>query len=46
LLATFGRSGWEGVEDDFIGVPMFFGSYTDEDTLALLDRAGFLVERT
>jgi cyclopropane fatty-acyl-phospholipid synthase-like methyltransferase len=45
LLATFGRSGWEGVEDDFIGVPMFFGSYTDEDTLALLESAGFVVER-
>jgi cyclopropane fatty-acyl-phospholipid synthase-like methyltransferase len=45
LLATFGRSGWEGVEDDFIGVPMFFGSYTDEDTLALLERAGFVAER-
>jgi cyclopropane fatty-acyl-phospholipid synthase-like methyltransferase len=46
LLATFGRSGWEGVEDDFIGVPMFFGSYTDEDTLALLESAGFAAERT
>jgi cyclopropane fatty-acyl-phospholipid synthase-like methyltransferase len=45
LLATFGRSGGEGVEDDWRGVPMFFGSYTDDDTLALLDRAGFEVER-
>jgi hypothetical protein len=24
---------------------MFFGSYTDDDTLALLDRVGFEVER-
>jgi cyclopropane fatty-acyl-phospholipid synthase-like methyltransferase len=45
LLATFGRSGGEGVQDDWLGVPMFFGSYTDDDTLALLDRAGFVVER-
>lgn len=46
LLATFGRSGGEGAEVDWLGVPMFFGSYTDDDTLALLERAGFAVERS
>ncbi len=45
LLATFGRSGAEGVQDDWLGVPMFFGSYTDEETLALLVDAGFETER-
>ena len=45
LLATFGRSGGEGVQQDWLGVPMFFGSYTDDDTLALLERAGLEVER-
>ncbi len=45
LLATFGRSGAEGVQDDFLGVPMFFASYTDEETLALLRDAGFETER-
>ncbi|MDP9490757.1 MAG: methyltransferase domain-containing protein [Actinomycetota bacterium] len=45
LLATFGRSGSEGVQDDWLGVPMFFGSYTDEETRALLGDAGFELER-
>jgi SAM-dependent methyltransferase len=45
LLATFGRSGTESVQDDWLGVPMFFGSYTDDETLALLTDAGFAVER-
>jgi cyclopropane fatty-acyl-phospholipid synthase-like methyltransferase len=45
LLATFGRSGAEGVQDDWLGVPMFFGSYTDDETLALVGDAGFDVER-
>ena len=45
FLATYARSGWEGVQDDFLGVPMFFGSYTDEETLDLLVRAGFEIER-
>jgi SAM-dependent methyltransferase len=45
LLATFGRSGAEGVQDDWLGVPMFFGSYTDEQTLGLLAGAGFETER-
>jgi cyclopropane fatty-acyl-phospholipid synthase-like methyltransferase len=45
LLATFGRSGAEGVEDDWLGVPMFFGSYPDDETLALVGEAGFEVVR-
>ena len=45
LLATFGRSGAEGVQDDWLGVPMFFGSYTDDETLALVAVAGLEVER-
>lgn len=45
LLATFGRSGAEGVQDDWLGVPMFFGSYTDDETLELLHGAGFETER-
>jgi SAM-dependent methyltransferase len=45
LLATFGRSGAEGVQDDWLGVPMFFGSYTDEETCALLGDAAFELER-
>jgi cyclopropane fatty-acyl-phospholipid synthase-like methyltransferase len=45
LLATFGKSGSEGIQDDWLGVPMFFGSYTEEETLSLLADAGFEVER-
>jgi cyclopropane fatty-acyl-phospholipid synthase-like methyltransferase len=45
LLATFARSGWEGVEEDFLGVPMFFGSYPDDETRKLLRAAGFELER-
>ena len=45
LLATFGRSGVEGVQDDWLGVPMFFGSYTDEETLGILRSAGYETER-
>jgi cyclopropane fatty-acyl-phospholipid synthase-like methyltransferase len=41
LLATFGRSGTESVQDDWLGVPMFFGSYTEDETRELLRRAGF-----
>jgi cyclopropane fatty-acyl-phospholipid synthase-like methyltransferase len=45
LLATFGQSGWEGVQEDWLGVPMFFGSHTKPDTLSLLSNAGFVIER-
>jgi SAM-dependent methyltransferase len=45
LLATFARSGAEGV-DDWLGVPMFFGSYTDPETLTLVRDAGLEIERS
>jgi cyclopropane fatty-acyl-phospholipid synthase-like methyltransferase len=45
LLATFARSGREGVEEDFLGVPMFFGSYPDDETRELLRAAGFELDR-
>lgn len=45
LLASFGCSGGEGVEDDWLGVPMFFASYTEAETLGLVSAAGFAIER-
>lgn len=45
FLGTFGVSGEEGVQDDWLGVPMFFASLTREETVALLERAGFELER-
>jgi SAM-dependent methyltransferase len=45
LLATFGRSGDEGFQDDWLGVPMFFASYTDGETLTLVRDAGLIIER-
>lgn len=45
LLATFGRSGSEGVQNDWLGVPMFFGSYTERETLDLLRGFGFALIR-
>jgi SAM-dependent methyltransferase len=45
LLATFGRSGGEGVEDDWLGVPMFFASYTEDENRVLVRNAGFEIER-
>jgi cyclopropane fatty-acyl-phospholipid synthase-like methyltransferase len=46
LLATFARSGFEGVQNDWLGVPMFFGSYTDAETLGLICDAGLELERS
>jgi SAM-dependent methyltransferase len=45
LLATFGVSGGEGVEEDWLGVPMFFASYTETENRALVRAAGFTIER-
>jgi SAM-dependent methyltransferase len=45
LLATFGRSGSEGVQEEWLGVPMFFASFTDEETLGLVRLAGLRIER-
>jgi ubiquinone/menaquinone biosynthesis C-methylase UbiE len=45
LLATFGISGGEGVQDDWLGVPMFFASHTEEENRELLRAAGLEIER-
>jgi SAM-dependent methyltransferase len=45
LLATFARSGAEGVEEDWLGVPMFFGSHRDPETLTIVGDAGLEIER-
>jgi cyclopropane fatty-acyl-phospholipid synthase-like methyltransferase len=45
LLATFGCSGAEGVENDWLGVPMFFASNTPPENRAFVERAGLRVER-
>jgi predicted TPR repeat methyltransferase len=41
LLASFGCSGTEAVQDDWLGIAMFFASYTAEETRDLLHGAGF-----
>ena len=46
LLASFGCSGAEGVEADWLGVPMFFASLTESETLDLVRHAGLSVERS
>jgi SAM-dependent methyltransferase len=46
LLASFGRSGGEGIEDDWLGVPMFFASYSEQETLDFVRRAGLTIERS
>ncbi|MGH3116016.1 MAG: methyltransferase domain-containing protein [Gaiellales bacterium] len=46
LLASFGCSGAEGVEDDWLGVSMFFASYTEPETLEFVREAGFSLERS
>jgi SAM-dependent methyltransferase len=45
FLGSFGRSGGEGVEDDWLGVPMFFASYTEEENRELVQAAGLEIER-
>jgi ubiquinone/menaquinone biosynthesis C-methylase UbiE len=45
LLATFGISGDEGVQDDWLGVPMFFAGYTDDENRAHARAAGLAIER-
>jgi hypothetical protein len=45
LLATFGVSGSEGVEDDWLGVPMFFASYTGAENRALARAVGLVIEQ-
>jgi SAM-dependent methyltransferase len=45
LLASFGRSGSEGIQEDWLGVPMFFASYTEEENSELVRAAGLEIER-
>jgi SAM-dependent methyltransferase len=45
FLGSFGRSGGEGVEEDWLGVPMFFGSYTEPENRELVEAAGLGIER-
>jgi SAM-dependent methyltransferase len=45
LLATFGRSGAEAIEEDWLGVPMFFASYTEAENRDLIEHAGLRIER-
>jgi cyclopropane fatty-acyl-phospholipid synthase-like methyltransferase len=45
MLASFGCSGAEVVEGDWLGVPMFFASYTEAETLARVREAGLVLER-
>jgi len=43
MLATFGTVDDEGVQDSWLGVPMFFGTTSPEQTRALLAASGFEV---
>jgi ubiquinone/menaquinone biosynthesis C-methylase UbiE len=45
FLASFGRSGDEGIEEGWLGVPMFFGSYTEQENRELVLAAGLVIER-
>jgi SAM-dependent methyltransferase len=45
FLGSFGRSGGEGIEDEWLGVPMFFASYTEAENRALVQAAGLGIER-
>jgi SAM-dependent methyltransferase len=46
-FTTFSTPAWpgDGVDDDWLGVPMYFGGLATEDTLAALAVAGLTVER-
>jgi ubiquinone/menaquinone biosynthesis C-methylase UbiE len=43
LLATFGTREGDGVQDDWLGVPMFFSGHRPDGNRALLAAAGFSV---
>jgi ubiquinone/menaquinone biosynthesis C-methylase UbiE len=45
LLASFGASGGEGVEEDWLGVPMFFASFTADENRQLVEDAGLEIVR-
>ena len=43
LLATFGVSDSEGVQDDWLGVPMFFASHSTGANRAFVRETGFAI---
>ena len=43
LLVTMGADEWEGTEDDFHGVPMFWSHYDSVTNRRLIEEAGFTV---
>jgi SAM-dependent methyltransferase len=43
FLATWGMTPGEGVEDDWLGVPMYFSGLTSDGNIALLRAGGFAV---
>lgn len=45
LLASFGVSGGEAIEDDWLGVPMFFASFTADENRLLVNEAGLEIVR-
>jgi|SRR5215218_7092180 SAM-dependent methyltransferase len=45
LLASFGVSGGEGIEEDWLGVPMFFASFTADENRRLVTEAGLEIVR-
>jgi SAM-dependent methyltransferase len=45
FVTTLGTAGAEDeIDEDWLGAPMFFASFGEEENLALLDRVGFEVE--
>jgi ubiquinone/menaquinone biosynthesis C-methylase UbiE len=45
LLASFGVSGGEGIEEEWLGVPMFFASFTADENRRLVTEAGLEILR-
>lgn len=43
LLVTMGAGEWEGMEDDFHGVPMFWSHYDSVTNRRLIEDAGFTI---
>jgi cyclopropane fatty-acyl-phospholipid synthase-like methyltransferase len=43
LLMTMGAGEWEGMEDDFHGVPMFWSHYDSVTNRRLIEEAGFTI---
>jgi SAM-dependent methyltransferase len=44
-VLTFGMSDSESIQDDWLGVPMFFASYTPDENRALVEKAGLEIVR-